>query len=314
MPGGSPRGCPASPCRHRTTGPRTTVTTERSESVEGTSPVCSAKGCRAAATWVLAWNNPKLHTPDRRKTWTACDEHKGAAHRVPGRPRVPPRDTHRRRVGGVSRRSLTSGAPAAGSRARRCRARAAWPSARRASARRGPRRTAPARIAVRRSDSSRAKRQLRSWPSAVSRTRSQAPQNGRVTDPMTPTRPGPPSTSHSSAGALPRSSCSTAVRVNAVGQPVEDLVGRDHLGAVPAVLGVERHLLDEAQPVAAASAQRSSGTASSSLTPRTSTALTLTGVSPAASAAASPSSTSASRSRRAMAARTARGSRCPGRR
>ncbi|MEU8627391.1 hypothetical protein [Streptomyces sp. NPDC048669] len=39
-------------------------------------PVCSAKGCRADAVWVLAWNNPKLHTPDRRKTWLACDEHR----------------------------------------------------------------------------------------------------------------------------------------------------------------------------------------------------------------------------------------------
>ncbi|MGW2634187.1 hypothetical protein ACWC2K_33395 [Streptomyces chattanoogensis] len=38
--------------------------------------VCSAKGCRAAAVWVLAWNNPKLHTPDRRKTWLACEEHR----------------------------------------------------------------------------------------------------------------------------------------------------------------------------------------------------------------------------------------------
>ena len=38
--------------------------------------MCSAKGCRADAAWVLAWNNPKLHTPDRRKTWTACDEHR----------------------------------------------------------------------------------------------------------------------------------------------------------------------------------------------------------------------------------------------
>ena len=27
------------------------------------------------ATWVLSWNNSKLHTTDRRKTWTACDEH-----------------------------------------------------------------------------------------------------------------------------------------------------------------------------------------------------------------------------------------------
>ncbi|MFD3487772.1 hypothetical protein [Streptomyces sp. NPDC058665] len=39
-------------------------------------PVCSAKGCRASAVWVLAWNNPKLHTPERRKTWLACEEHR----------------------------------------------------------------------------------------------------------------------------------------------------------------------------------------------------------------------------------------------
>ncbi|MCX4746079.1 hypothetical protein OG455_11195 [Kitasatospora sp. NBC_01287] len=39
-------------------------------------PKCSAKGCKAAAAWVLVWNNPKLHTPDRRKTWLACPEHR----------------------------------------------------------------------------------------------------------------------------------------------------------------------------------------------------------------------------------------------
>ena len=38
-------------------------------------PVCSAKGCRAPATHVILWNNPKLHTPDREKPWHACDEH-----------------------------------------------------------------------------------------------------------------------------------------------------------------------------------------------------------------------------------------------
>ncbi len=38
--------------------------------------VCSAKGCRAEATWAHLWNNPKLHTPERRKTWLACDEHR----------------------------------------------------------------------------------------------------------------------------------------------------------------------------------------------------------------------------------------------
>jgi hypothetical protein len=43
---------------------------------EAVSPICSAKGCRQSAAWVLAWNNPKLHTPDRRKTWAACEEHR----------------------------------------------------------------------------------------------------------------------------------------------------------------------------------------------------------------------------------------------
>ncbi|MFJ3201098.1 hypothetical protein [Streptomyces sp. NPDC086989] len=42
----------------------------------GEAPACSAKGCRDAAVWVLAWNNPKLHTPERRKTWLACEEHR----------------------------------------------------------------------------------------------------------------------------------------------------------------------------------------------------------------------------------------------
>lgn len=37
---------------------------------------CSARGCRAAATWQLMWNNPRLHAPERRKTWLACDEHR----------------------------------------------------------------------------------------------------------------------------------------------------------------------------------------------------------------------------------------------
>lgn len=38
--------------------------------------VCSARGCRAHARWALRWNNPRLHTPERRKTWLACDEHR----------------------------------------------------------------------------------------------------------------------------------------------------------------------------------------------------------------------------------------------
>jgi hypothetical protein len=39
--------------------------------------ICSAKGCQAEAAWALRWTNPKIHTPDRRKTWLACDEHRG---------------------------------------------------------------------------------------------------------------------------------------------------------------------------------------------------------------------------------------------
>jgi hypothetical protein len=38
--------------------------------------ICSAKGCRASASWALRWNNPKLHEPQRRKTWLACDDHR----------------------------------------------------------------------------------------------------------------------------------------------------------------------------------------------------------------------------------------------
>jgi hypothetical protein len=44
----------------------------------GSADLCSAKGCQAAAAWQLQWNNPKLHTPDRRKTWLACDDHRGS--------------------------------------------------------------------------------------------------------------------------------------------------------------------------------------------------------------------------------------------
>lgn len=44
--------------------------------MSGPAALCSAKGCRAPAAWVLAWNNPKLHTPERRKQWLACGEHR----------------------------------------------------------------------------------------------------------------------------------------------------------------------------------------------------------------------------------------------
>ena len=38
--------------------------------------ICSAKGCREPARYALSWNNPRLHTTERRKVWLACDTHR----------------------------------------------------------------------------------------------------------------------------------------------------------------------------------------------------------------------------------------------
>jgi hypothetical protein len=66
-----PRGRPASPC---------SATCERAiviVSDQGTTAErCSAKGCQQPARWALRWNNPKIHPPERRKTWLACDDHR----------------------------------------------------------------------------------------------------------------------------------------------------------------------------------------------------------------------------------------------
>ena len=37
--------------------------------------ICSAKGCRAAASYELSWRNPRLHAEGRVKHWLACPEH-----------------------------------------------------------------------------------------------------------------------------------------------------------------------------------------------------------------------------------------------
>lgn len=36
---------------------------------------CSRAGCRTAARWQVIWRNPRIHSVDRRKVWTACDAH-----------------------------------------------------------------------------------------------------------------------------------------------------------------------------------------------------------------------------------------------
>ena len=38
--------------------------------------ICSAKGCTAAPRFGLLWNNPRLHTAERRKVWVACPDHR----------------------------------------------------------------------------------------------------------------------------------------------------------------------------------------------------------------------------------------------
>lgn len=38
--------------------------------------LCRARGCGDDASWGLLWNNPTLHTPERRKVWLACDAHR----------------------------------------------------------------------------------------------------------------------------------------------------------------------------------------------------------------------------------------------
>jgi hypothetical protein len=45
---------------------------------EPATAVCSAKGCHENARWALRWNNPKLHPPERRKIWLACEEHRAS--------------------------------------------------------------------------------------------------------------------------------------------------------------------------------------------------------------------------------------------
>ena len=45
---------------------------------------CSARGCRAPAQWGLLWNNPRIHTPERRKVWLACDDHRERLERFLG--------------------------------------------------------------------------------------------------------------------------------------------------------------------------------------------------------------------------------------
>jgi hypothetical protein len=70
-PGGIPRGRPASAFWQTAA-----VMLLPGEPLSPAETICSARGCRRPAAWGLLWNNPKLHPPERRKAWTACDQHR----------------------------------------------------------------------------------------------------------------------------------------------------------------------------------------------------------------------------------------------
>ncbi len=131
---------------------------------------------------MLAWNNPKLHTPERRKTWLACEEHRehlsqflGVRGFLKDVVRLEEWETPEELSAALAQPPIADIG------------RSGWTKD-------GSSRPAPAflphiasrqmraisssgaseRRAARRSVSSRAKRQVRIWPSAVSRVRSQA--------------------------------------------------------------------------------------------------------------------------------------------
>lgn len=41
----------------------------------GVAAMCSRAGCRSDAAWQVVWRNPRIHSPERRKIWAACEEH-----------------------------------------------------------------------------------------------------------------------------------------------------------------------------------------------------------------------------------------------
>lgn len=38
-------------------------------------PQCSRVSCTEAPSSAIAWRNPRIHPPERTKTWLACDTH-----------------------------------------------------------------------------------------------------------------------------------------------------------------------------------------------------------------------------------------------
>ncbi len=150
----------------------------------------------------------------------------------------------------LSRRSRTSVWSAGGTTGRPGPSPPSCPTSRGARCGRSPRRGRPSggRCAGRsprwRTD------KLRIWPSAVRRVRSQAAQNGRVTEAIA-RRSAVRAAVHEPALGRGRTPLVDALLGEREARPQrgEDVARGDHALALPAVLGVQGHLLDEAQLV-----------------------------------------------------------------
>ena len=208
--------------------------------------VAAAPGlARGAAALLLprgrdrrARQRPRSASSRRARGSTCCPPSPAARSRRDARRGGQPPMADMGRVGWTK---LGSSIPCPGSLSSTTRRRRRSISARRASVVE----RASSRSAVRRSSSSRANRQLRSWPSAVRRSRSHDAQNGSRHARDDPDRGGPAVDDEllGRRGSAPRHRGEREV----LGERREDLVGGDHRRAQPHAAGVERHLLDEAQ-------------------------------------------------------------------
>ena len=124
--------------------------------------------------------------------------------------------------------------------------------------------------------SSRENKQLRSFPSEVSRRRLQLRQKGRVTEAMKPTR-WPSVNSYCEAGARESGLGHRAERTPFAFQDRDHLIGGKNSVESPDVLRVERHELDKSGLRNRFSrAKRTIGTRSGSVRPFIATALSFT--------------------------------------
>ena len=225
-----------------------------------TRPICSAKGCQAPAVVGAAVEQPEAAHARPAQDLAGLRRAPAVARRTSSAPAAScatssrtaeARATGRAAAdGGVSRRWPTSAGRAAGTSGRRCRGRAAWPPSRPPSGRRSPRRwrrprSARAQVGLLAGEQAVADLAVGGEPDPVAvaaerpgdrgdhadrgRAAVDQEQLGRGAAPRL-ARPGVSVNSGSSCAKI-----SSAVTISL---------------AAPAVLGVERHLLDEPQLVA----------------------------------------------------------------